>query len=224
MVMYFQDDFWDAINKLESIEDQNAAIVALVRYHFEQSEPKNPIANAILTVCKDRIELSKKRSKAGATRKQTKSKTETKLDQSGSYASHSLSNSTSSNNLGIDNQQGIDYMLQGDENELDYAYAYRCIALWQTMTGMESENLNASTMDYLQSQKGNYTIDEVKAMLEYKREEWSKKGWDSNFYPKTLFNPENFKRYMNQSKDNKKTSADRWAYDDDPNVTVISNE
>lgn len=203
MVMYFQEDFWEAVNKLESTEDQDAAIVALVRYHFDKSEPTNPIANAILTVCKDRIELSKKRSKAGKTRKQSKSKTETKSNQSATTASYSysISNGTSGNELQVDNQHGIDYILEGDDDSMEYAFAYRCIASWQTMTGRIAGTLPAAHIDTLEMAKDAYTVDDVTAMLEYKRDEWAGTDMAKHFHPSTLFKPELFHKYMGQMLD-----------------------
>lgn len=107
-------------------------------------------------------------------------------------------------------KENIDW-LQVEGESMEYAFAYRCIAAWQTMTGKQSEQLSPRTMDYLQSQKENYTIDEVRDMIEYKRNEWSGTKFEKILYPKTLFNPENFVRYMNQSKDAKAVD-DRYAF------------
>lgn len=98
-------------------------------------------------------------------------------------------------------KENIDTILVQGGDWMEYAFAYHCIAAWQNMTGKTAEHLPTKTMDYLQSQKDRYTIDEVKSMLQYKRDEWKGSDMEKNFYPSTLFKPEHFARYMNQSKD-----------------------
>lgn len=201
MVMYFQDDFWDAVCELESEEDANEAIAALVRYHYDKSyKPTNPTAKAILTVCKKRIDLSQTRSKAGSKRKQKDSKTQSKPEQTQSNASLSLSNSNSvSNTYQVDIQPDITNMLKhGDDYGETWEFAYQCIAAWETMTGKICGDLRPEHMRTVEKYKDVYSLDDVKAMFEMKRKEWMGTKFYKNFHPSTLFKSDLFNKYMGQ--------------------------
>ena len=194
MVMYFQDDFWEAVSKLKSKEDQDAAIVALVRYHFDRSEPTNPIADAILTVCKDRIELSQKRSKAGATKKskanQNKIKTESKSDQSGSIASLSLSHSNSYKVVNSDCK-----IFDEVENQ-EIPFVWECVKVFNDVLKRDISNVPPMIVDCLNSRADLYTLDEIAGMIKMKRDEWQGTKMESNLKPTTLFSANHFDEYM----------------------------
>lgn len=196
MVMYFQDDFWEAISKLKSNEDQDAAIVALVRYHFDRSEPSNPIADAILTVCKDRIELSQKRSKAGATKKskanQNKIKTESKSDQSGSTAS--LSYSLSNSNSVVNSESEIFDEVESDEP----SFSVQCLKVFNDITGWDMPNMPQKATECLNLRSDRYTLEQVGGMVKMKREQWEGTKIERNLKPSTLFSPDHFDEYMQE--------------------------
>lgn len=194
MVMYFQDDFWEAVSKLKSKEDQDAAIVALVRYHFDRSEPTNPIADAILTVCKDRIELSQKRSKAGATKKskanQNGIKTESKSDQNGSIASLSLSYSNSYKVVNSDCK-----IFDEVENQ-ETPFVWECVKVFNDVLKRDISNVPPMIVDCLNSRADLYTLEEIAGMIKMKRDEWQGTKMESNLKPTTLFSANHFDEYM----------------------------
>lgn len=194
MVMYFQDDFWQAISKLKTKEDQDAAIVALVRYHFERSEPSNPIADAILTVCKDRIELSQKRSKAGSTRKQSKSKTESNANQSRGIVSlshsHSISKTTSNSES--------DVFDEVDQQETPFVW--QCVNVFNDVMKRDVVGIPPMIVDCLNSRASLYTLEEVAGMIRMKRDEWQGTRMESNLKPTTLFSANHFDEYMDAYK------------------------
>lgn len=211
MVMYFQDDFMEAINKLQSKEDQDAAIVALVRYHFERSEPTNPMADVVLTLCKDRIELSQKRSKAGAKRKQNKIKTESKSDQNGE--SFSLSHSHSiSNSIGIDNQVDLDGVFDEVE-EMEPTFALQCLKAFVDETGRDFKSLPAKCAEFLNSRYWPYSVDDVREMIRYKVDEWEGTKYSKYIQPSTLFSPDHFEEYIMQSKNDEDSKWFEGGYD-----------
>lgn len=209
MVMYFQDDFWEAISKLKSKEDQDAAIVALVRYHFDRSEPSNPIADAILTVCKDRIELSQKRSKAGATRKQNKSKKETKPEQNETSPSLSLSPSISKYN-----SKSVCKVFDEAE-QAEPSHAVLCLKGYNETLGRDVSYIPQESVDLLNMRADKYTVDDVIGMVKMKREQWEGTKIESNLKPSTLFSLKHFDEYMEEYKhqnDEREFSDDEIPY------------
>lgn len=205
MVMYFQDDFWQAISKLKSKEDQDAAIVALVRYHFDRSEPENPIADAILTVCKDRIELSQKRSKAGSSRKQNKIKTETKSDQNATTASHSLSNSISNKVVNKDNEY-FGFIQQpnwtpesfSEAEQAEPTFSVKCLKVYNETMGRDLYSMPSSAAECINLREGRYTLEEIAGMLKMKRDQWSGTNMEPYLKPSTLFSSNHFDEYMDE--------------------------
>ena len=65
MVMYFQDDFWEAASELPR-KERDAAIAAMVAYHFGGEEPSIKGApKAVFIAVRERIEMSKTRQNSG---------------------------------------------------------------------------------------------------------------------------------------------------------------
>lgn len=97
-------------------------------------------------------------------------------------------------------KDNIDW-LQVEGDSMAYAFAYKCIAAWQTMTGRIAGTLPSAHMDTLELAKDAYTVEDVTAMLEYKRDEWAGSDMAKHFHPSTLFKPELFHKYMGQMLD-----------------------
>lgn len=206
MVMYFQDDFWEAVEALPE-DQQDAAIAALVRYHFTGQDSNNPIANAILTVSKKRIDLSKKRSKAGATKKQNEIKTKSKSDQTETSPSLSLSNSISNSKT----KSKKEYSIKIDDEREEYSFAIQCLKSFNQITGKSFKTIPTDMAKNLCSK--NYSIDEIEKMVEYKNSEWKDNSEMKRYIkPDTLFRVSNLDRYIDESQ-NSEVKNDLSIYD-----------
>lgn len=208
MVMYFQDDFWDAIENLPE-DQQDAAIAALVRYSFTGEESRNPIANAILSVCKKRIDLSKKRSKAGATRKQNESKIKSNYEQSESTASYSISISNSKSK-----PKKKEYSIKIDDDREEYAFAIQCLKALNEIAGKNFKTIPTDMANNLSVLSERYTIDDIRSMIRCKYNQWNNNP-DMKRYikPDTLFRLNNIERYIDESK-NQEPMTDLSIYDE----------
>lgn len=82
------------------------------------------------------------------------------------------------------------------------------------MTGRICGDLPIRHMDTLERFNGAYTIEDVRAMLEYKRDEWADSDMSKHFHPSTLYKPELFNKYMGQMLDARDSSGE--SVDDKP--------
>lgn len=196
MAMYFQDDFWEAVKELPE-QDMKDAITALVKYHFEGDDrPDNPIALAILTVSKKRIDLSKTRSaaKKGKTKgksneNQNEIKTKSKSEETQDTASLSLSISNSLPNS------------KKDESKKDVAgnaeFVAEALAAFNEITGSSIAYIDYDTQCCLvRARDSGRTIDDIRAVVESKYQEWKDDKRMRRFIrPSTLFGAK-FEEYL----------------------------
>ena len=69
--------------------------------------------------------------------------------------------------------------------------------------------------DFLNEIEGNYSLDDVRRMIEYKRDEWSGTRFQNALTPKSLFDPKNLETYIAQSKMPPPTKTGREVTDDE---------
>ena len=79
-------------------------------------------------------------------------------------------------------------------------YALQCLAALNEVMGTAYGGLPPSVARYLSGQAGRHPVEEVRAMVAYKREEWAGTRFARNLTPNTLFGPEHFEQYLAQSK------------------------
>lgn len=79
-------------------------------------------------------------------------------------------------------------------------YALQCLAALNEVMGTAYGGLPPSVAGYLSRQAGRYPVEEVRAMVEFKRDEWEGTRWRKCLTPNTLFGAEHFEQYLAQSK------------------------
>lgn len=207
MVMYFQDDFWEAIRELPE-QDREAAAMALLEYHFEgEVTTTNPVALAILTVSKKRIDLSKTRSKAkkgktkaASSENQNEIKTKSKPNQTETSPSLSLS---LSNSKSIPNENdAVDWDNPKSEDADFIADALR---VFNEETGGDIATLDYVTQCSLMEIRANgRTVDDLRTVVEYKNRQWSGDEQTNSWVrPSTLFARKHFEEYLAEAKRSK---------------------
>lgn len=79
-------------------------------------------------------------------------------------------------------------------------YPLACLAILNEELKTAYGMLPPKASTYLQSMQDRYSLDEVRAMVAYKRDEWKGTKFELNLTPNTLFSAEHFEQYIHQSK------------------------
>ena len=78
-------------------------------------------------------------------------------------------------------------------------FAWQCLAALNEVLGTTYSSLPPKCSQVLERFSDMYTVDGVRRMVEYKRDEWAGTRWKNCLTPNTLFSLEHFEQYMNQS-------------------------
>lgn len=79
-------------------------------------------------------------------------------------------------------------------------YPLACLAALNEAIGAAYGSLPPKAARHLALMEGRYAVDDVAAMVRYKRDEWRGTPFARNLTPNTLFGPEHFEQYMHQAK------------------------
>lgn len=82
----------------------------------------------------------------------------------------------------------------------DASFPLQCLAVLNEELGASYGSLPPSVAGYLSGQGDRYSVEDVRAMVRYKRDEWTGTELQRNLVPKTLFGAEHFEGYIAQSK------------------------
>ncbi len=87
-----------------------------------------------------------------------------------------------------------------EADEAPTTYALQCLAIFNETMGTAYGSMPAQCGRTLQRFGDKYPLEEVRAMIEYKLDEWQGTRFANCLTPNTLFSPDHFEQYMNQSR------------------------
>lgn len=225
MAMWIQDDYWEAAQAMP--EKQRAPfLLAVVAYGMEGVEPKgNPTWLPTFLVIKKRIELSSERSEKG--RKMAEARWGKRDAQASSKADaqqrSSICTSICTSNAAASEDDDAEDVLQHyaeSEREigieitpLNPPFAWQCLNQLNEALGTTYSSMPPKCTRTLDRFAGKYTPEEVRQMVEYKRGEWQGSRFRNCLTPNTLFSPDHFEQYMNQSRSSAAEKRDYEQYD-----------
>ena len=93
------------------------------------------------------------------------------------------------------------------------SFNLECLKALNDTLGTAYTTLPSKCANFLDRFEGTYSVDEVKAMVAYKRDEWKGTRFKRSLTPNTLFSPDHFEQYMHQSKDQEVTPDAFEAYE-----------
>lgn len=93
-----------------------------------------------------------------------------------------------------------------DKEEPPYPLA--CLAAFNEEMGTAYGSLPPKVALHLNAMEGRYQVDDVRAMVAYKRDEWRGTRFANCLTPNTLFGQDHFEQYMHQAKDEGKRRED----------------
>lgn len=95
----------------------------------------------------------------------------------------------------------------------------KCLGALTEITGFTYTTMPEKCRIMLERSASTFTVEQVKEMIAYKRDEWREKdrrsntSFSKNMTPQTLFSPDHFEQYMHQSQSNAKEENAYAEYD-----------
>lgn len=91
-------------------------------------------------------------------------------------------------------------------------FPWECLAAFNEAIGTTFSSMPAKCTRTLERFEAKYGLDAVKRMCEFKRDEWRGTNMERHLTPNTLFSPDHFEQYMQQSQKKGGNDADNAYY------------
>lgn len=183
---------------------QDEYIIAIARYGMYGEEPDftNPLLAACFEGVRSDIDNSVKNRSENKGGRPSKTKVKTRVSKTGKPPSETLvSESEKPPSETIENEKnkpnlGLASLSQAKEGEPPYPLS--CLKIFnETMGTTYSRNPHG---EFLADFENLIPLEDVRRMVEFKRDEWMGTRFQSNLTPHTLFAPNHFEAYVNQAK------------------------
>ena len=183
---------------------QDEYIIAIARYGMYGEEPEftNPLLAACFEGVRSDIDNSVKNRSENKGGRPSKTKVKTRVSKTGKPPSETLvSESEKPPSETIENEKnkpklGLASLSQAKEGEPPYPLL--CLKIFnETMGTTYSRNPHG---EFLADFENLIPLEDVRRMVEFKRDEWSGTRFQGNLTPNTLFAPNHFEAYVNQAK------------------------
>lgn len=219
MGMTIQDDMWEAAQMLP--EKQRAPFVyALVAYGMDGAEPKgSPAWLPVFHVIRDRLRLSAEASERGrrmAMARWGKSDgAEQKHDAQAHAQAYAQASDEHMHRHDAENESEKEIgvppysppVQSGDEGA---PFWLQCLAAFTEVTGHAYTSMPEKCRHTLERAEGTWSVEQVRAMVAFKREDLAGTKWKGCVTPNFLFSPDHFEQCMNQSMASRE-EAERYA-------------
>ncbi len=213
MGMVIHSDYYEACMQLPKSQ-QAPFMLAIVQYGMEGVVPQgHPAWLPTFTAFKKRVKLGRTRAKAGskggsclpddaqANGKQNASKSEANDDQNEKQGEICPS------------RVEVEVMRPEVEDPFESPYGMLCLKALNEVRGTSYNTLPGKSARCLARMDGKYTVDEVKSMIQCKQAEWTGTQFARHLTPSTLFGPDHFEEYMNQSRSSAQEKSKYDQYD-----------
>lgn len=240
MGMVIHDDFWEACKAMP--EKQRAPFLyALALYRFEKKEPKgNPTWLPTFIALKQRIDMGDEASERGRKMAQARWGKRAQHDAPApaeQYAAaqpqhdaqahaqadaqaHAQASNSSDAEVEDELEVGVTpYSPPMPSSMQEAPFWLQCLGALNEITGFTYTTMPEKCRHMLDRSAGNFTVEQVRKMIAYKRDEWNEKdrksntSFSKNVTPQTLFSPDHFEQYMHQTLAETKEANDYAAYD-----------
>lgn len=123
-------------------------------------------------------------------------------------------------NLGLDNDEAlilsnqvISSPIESNPPKPPSNFAWQCLEVLNVALGTTYASMPDKCTHTLLRFEDKYDLATVEAMVRYKRDEWQKTKYRNCLTPNTLFSPEHFEQYINQSQAETKEAETYAVYD-----------
>lgn len=226
MTVKIYDDFWEAAQMLPE-KQRPAFIYAICAYAMEQVEPKgNPPWLPVFTVIRDRISLSREASARGRKAANARWHADASQNQDANALDYAYAdaNADAYADASENSDAEIEIEIEGLDTPYSPPYAdsdanehgtfwIQCLNALNEIMVTPYTTMPDKCRCMLEKSKGTYTVDQVRDMIAYKRDNWQGTRYSKCLTPQTLFSPDHFEQYMHESLDEKEASDDFSIYD-----------
>lgn len=220
--MVIHEDFWAAAKAMP--ERQRAPFLyALMAYRFEGVEPKgSPPWLPTFLVIKDRLELGDKSSQRGrdmANARWEKHRAQQAAQDAAASAeqdAQAYAQAYAQADAAAQNCRDAEVEDELGVGEPPYSppmpepFALLCLRALNEELGRDYTHLPSRCANAIQLASAGHTVEDVRAMVAYKRDEWRGTPYERHLTPNTLFSPDHIEQYLAQSRAARE-EADRYA-------------
>lgn len=231
MGMVIHDDFWAACQAMP--EKQRAPFLyALAQYRFEKKEPKgSPPWLPTFIAFRDRLDMADEASERGrkmAQARWNKQKAQASAQQDAqaqaqqdaqAYAqADAYAYARASNDPDAENEDEVvvgepPYSPPMPSSLEDAPFWLRCLAAFNDLMGTTYTTMPEKCRHMLERSAAAFTVEQVRSMVAFKRDEWTGTKYRKGLTPNTLFSPDHFEQYMHQAQAEAKEASGYDAYD-----------
>ena len=86
----------------------------------------------------------------------------------------------------------------------DAPFWLQCLGALNEFLGTTYTTMPEKCRHMLERCAGGYTVEQVRSMIAYKRDEWQGTKFSKRLTPNTLFSPDHFEQYMHEAKGEEK--------------------
>lgn len=213
MGMVIHDDFWAACQAMP--ERQRAPFLyALVEYRFEKKEPKgSPQWLPTFIAFKQRIDMGDEASERGRKMAQARWGRH-RAQASGQHhaQAHAAADAQAYAQAYAQAPNEPDAEVEDElvVGEPPYSppmpgsaegppFSLRCLAAFNDLMGTTYTTMPSKCRHMLERSADAFTVEQVRSMVAFKREEWTGTKYRKGLTPNTLFSPDHFEQYMHQA-------------------------
>lgn len=231
MGMVIHDDFWAACQAMP--EKQRAPFLyALANYRFTKEEPKgSPPWLPTFIALKQRIDMGYEASERGRKMAQARwgkkqaqapakqdAEASAKQDAQAYAQADAQAYAQASNNSDAEDEVEIEveippYIPPMLSSLQDAPFWLQCLGALNEFLGTTYTTMPEKCRHMLERCAGGYTVEQVRSMIAYKRDEWQGTKFSKRLTPNTLFSPDHFEQYMHEAKGEEKEAEAYAAYD-----------
>lgn len=217
MGMVIHDDFWAATQAMP--EKQRAPFLyALAEYRFEKKEPKgSPPWLPTFIAFKQRIDMGDEASERGRKMAQArwgKQKAQAPAQQDAqaqaqqdaqAYAqadAYAYAQASNNQNAEVEDEAVVGeppYSPPMPSSVQDSPFWLQCLAAFNDQLGTSYTTMPEKCRHMLERSAAAFTVEQVRSMVAYKRNEWTGTKWKGCITPNFLFSPDHFEQCMHQS-------------------------
>lgn len=211
----FYRSYYEAAKMLPE-EEQGAFLMAVAEYAFDGVEPDFDGMEAMAFILiKPNIDASVKATEngKGGGRPPKKAKRDKKQgcepSEKPPLKPTDETNSETTLDTDKDKERDMDKELEWGKGEeqapfseaesFDAGFAWQCLAELNGALGTMYSTMPAKCSHMLSRFEGRYSPPDVRRMVEFKRDEWRGTRFERHLTPNTLFGPDHFEQYMEQS-------------------------
>lgn len=148
----------------------------------------------------EKQETARQNGKKGGRPRKEKTETKPTENQSETEKNPGVSISLTNKNKNKNKNRIEEKEKEKEESENPVGFPLQCLAAFNEIMGTAYGGLPAEAIKTLNANSERYTVDEVRNMVRFKRDEWYGTQFQSNLTPKTLFSRDHFEQYIHQSK------------------------